>query len=122
MDARRHFYLYAKNHYKRTSVLADLRQIGIFNTGLEPRQLADGDIRYIMVGLAERHLRSGEFKLRDFVAMLEDDHFLSGEACENITHRVINACHCVLQMAKVGDSEAPLCNIGEADPAVLPLS
>lgn len=134
LEPDRHFYLYAKNHYKQTDLLEDLKKIAGHYYLLEPKHIKAADLSKILLGITRKYIIKSEFSFIDFFDRLRperDEWFyqMQGKDAPKFDYHfaVIRACLNILQMVKVRDlrpdgSYETLINLGEADENLLPFS
>jgi len=124
-NSERHFYLYAKNHYKKTDTLEDLKKILGVWCGVDPEHITKTDIVRKLLSIAHPHLKS-ESKFLDFIKYLEPDYlwafpmYIKEAGSEyDFQRAVIHGCLSILALTRVDEIDGSL---GEADSNILPFS
>jgi hypothetical protein len=139
-DFDRHFYLYAKGHYKaaqvsvhtlgevdekpvrlRKDTIRDLKVLMGKRCGYEPEETTVGDVLSVLLSIAYPHIiKLPENMLKEFLVDLSYDNAWKYGADPNDTYAV-RLCHkllSILSLTKVCDIPFEL---GEPDPSILPL-
>lgn len=126
LNNHRHFYLYAKGHYKTTETLTDLKVIQGHWAGIDPEHLTKRDVAHMLLEIARPHIIKNELSFRDFVKYLDPAYLWSfpafvKEVGENYDYQgaIIHCCLSFLQGARVDEIDGEL---GEPDPQILPIS
>jgi len=114
MEEWRHLLLYAKNHYRKTETIFDLKQILSHETGINLENVKLREVYEILAGLFVKYATGDQRK--DFFVRLfsEKDSVKIGD--------VILQFLAALSVQKVRDGDRVLIDIGEPDPSVLPLN
>lgn len=126
LNNHRHFYLYAKGHYKTTETLTDLKVIQGHWSGVDPKYLMKRDVAHLMITIAYPHATKTEFAFREFMKYLDPNYMWAfpasvKEVRENYDYMtaVIHSCISVLQLTTVDEIDSDL---GDPDPQILPIS
>ena len=126
LNRHRHFYLYAKNHYKKTDTLMDLKAIQGMWAGMDPECLMKRDVVHLLLGIARPHIIKSEMAFRDFVKYLDPNYLWSFPAFvkengEDYDYQMalIHCCLSFLALARVDEIEGDL---GEPDRQILEIS
>ena len=112
-DPARHYYLYAKNHYKEGNIDLDLRKIQSHYCAVPIESLSIRDVNIILQRLACIHIQNEG----DFNRFM--DYWRDYINCSSFEISVAKACLMMLCLTRVKEIPFPL---GEADPSILPLS
>jgi len=119
---KRHWYLYAKYHYKETNIVEDLKKIQSDYCGIEPEHIRIGDLCSVAQHLAWKYIKTNDHLFDQFMEQIDPDRdkWFTGKSDPAPHHeRVLNACMFVLRYLNVDKIEGEL---GEADPKILPFS
>jgi hypothetical protein len=98
-----HIWLYAKNWYKKTDIIEDLKVIMGKRCALYPEQVKQKDIEIILLDIMYHHINN-EYRFNDFVLSCVEDG-------------VIKTCLSFMAITEVKDIEG---GIGEPDYNILP--
>jgi hypothetical protein len=131
LGEERHIYLYAKNHYKRTDVVEDLKILVGHITGIEAKHISVDNAVYWCLKLAHKAMQS---ESRPFFEMFYD--FILDVSpgkcwkigyytkdCPYVYERAIaHKCLSILTMVSVKDNYGNIIlDLGKADANILPL-
>lgn len=116
-----HFYLYAKGHYQRDGLIADLRAITSKSYGWDQPDEWPGntqDIVAILLKLTYMHL-TNEREFAEFANSLHPDEAWRSGGLKNESYpiRLLRCCLSVLTL-----TIADVLLLGEPDPSILPLT
>ena len=124
LHPKRHFYLYAKGHYKRSEdLLDDLKHIAAAYCGMSVEQYRDSDL-IILLGKEVFQYIKNENVFIDMLKELHPDSLRSNFFMEGEPYiiRLMAQFLKFLVFAKIRDGDHVIINLGEADPEILPLS
>lgn len=126
LNNHRHFYLYAKGHYKKTNTLMDLKAIQGEWGLMDPECLMKRDVVHLLLDIARPHIIKSDMSFRDFVKHVDPAYLWSfpmfvKEVGENYDYQMalIHTCLSFLALARVDEIEGEL---GEPDERILPFS
>jgi len=127
LDSNRHFYLYAKGHYKETDTIKDLSIILGEYCFQDLEYIRVSDILDKLLRLAYREFikNSNEFKFMEFMKDIlpQNNWKFMNDKAQNLEETMIHKCLSVLRFAIVTDKDKNvILNLGEADSSILPLS
>lgn len=115
--AERHFYLYAKMHYQRTSTMKDLKKILCKYTGLS--KVSDKDVFSFVFDLAKLHMKPYQWSEAIEHTFFPMFMFKKGTTAKS---RFLDKMISVLSLTKVVDNKGnKVLNLGKPDPDILPL-
>jgi len=121
----RHYYLYAKGHYKTTEFVRDLKIITGSRCGIDPKFETLRDICSILLSLVMPQVVKSEHHFKEFMQDINPaKRWMWGErkkdayTGEECMGAVVHKCLSVLALTEVKDIPFEL---GKADPKVLPL-
>jgi hypothetical protein len=129
LNPYRHFYLYAKGHYKKSdNLIADMRALMKDYTGnsLSDNQVVEGVITILREEIIQ-HMSSYDFS--NLLIRICDswrypdppkDFISTKELYPLIGTRIIYEYLCILVRVPVVDENQAFMNLGEADPTILP--
>lgn len=112
-NPERHYYLYAKGHYKVALFENDLKKIQSHYCAVDAEDLTMKDVNRILQNLAWGHIKAGH-KFNKFMDYLRLQH-----PDESFEKMVARARLTILSLTKVKEISFPL---DKADPNVLPLA
>lgn len=121
MQQFRHFYLYAKNHYKRTDTISDLKHILAHECALDERYVDIRDIFELLLRLVSHHIQ-GEFQFADLVMRLMGNLRIPILCPQNDTERLNYLLSFLANTKVVKENGEIIMELGKADPKVLPLN
>ena len=117
-----HIYLYAKNWYKKTNVIEDLKILYGKRNGLEPEHISTNNILDCLFNLAAKHLK-GPRDMSAFISDISPDNYWKisrfGDEPWDYWKAVISKCLSVLSLIRVDEIENGL---DEPDFTLLPKS
>jgi len=116
----RHFYLYAKSHYKQNDIVEDLKKIAGNYTGSSPESEKVSDIMTILTDAMNDLFKNDPNAFRKFSDVyLRNTVELRGFNCEIRSSHLayIHTCMNIMGHTKVCDIEGDL---GEDDYSILP--
>lgn len=121
-----HFVLYAKGHYQETNTLTDLKRIMSHRCNFPADQVRIADIIHVLLDEVQGLLRKKENGVRDFILRIREDfqvwpNVLKTSPPPTLDDVLITACLGELSTAPVKQNGHIVYDIGNADPAVLPL-
>jgi len=126
MNSHRHFYLYAKGHYKKTDTLMDLKVIQGKWAGVDPECLMKRDVAHLLLGIARPHIIRSEMSFRDFIKYLDPAYLWAfsafvKEVGEKYDYQMalIHCCLSFLQGTTIDEIDGDL---GNPDPQILEIS
>ena len=116
-----HIYLYAKNWYKITNVVDDMKVLLSHRSGVEKQHITRQDISSVLLGIAYKQLEKDgltEAKFIDFIDGVNPsaNWLRGGNRHDDFNICVINKCLSVLRFAEV-DAKT----MSNPDPNILPL-
>lgn len=109
----RHFYLYAKDHYKTENLETDLIKIQAHKCAVNVKSLSISHANISLLKLVHPHLKHAS----QFLSFIDSVVRLGGEG--GLQLAIAQICLAELAITKVKDIDFPL---GEADPTILPIS
>lgn len=126
-NSMRHFLLYAKGHYEKSDLMTDMKQIAAHRAQMKPEHIRESDILFLLLGEVERLAAKKEHFLQQFVTRIREDFvvwpaLLRTPRIPTLDEVIVTACLGELATAKVKDGTTVYLNLGEPDPAVLPLT
>jgi hypothetical protein len=123
----RHYYLYAKNHYKASDFITDLKIITGIRCGMDSKDENLNDVASILLSIVYPYAQKfSEYAFKEFIAdinpakmwmwdnLKRKDYYSGVDFMESVCHKCIS----ILALTKVADIPFEL---GEADSKVLPL-
>lgn len=110
----RHFYLYAKNWYKKENTIEDLKKIAAYRCGLDITQVNTYDVLCILSNITERHINFSKFIRSIFDHM----RYQPDNREKSIEEILIDAM--LLSITLINVNEIPF-ELGKPDSSVLPL-
>lgn len=113
-NPERHFYLYAKDHYKKGDMEKDLLKILGYYCNADPERLTIFDVNRKLLELAHKHIEY-EHHFFQFMKWLING---TTDSKGNIHYGITESCLSVLSLTKITDVQF---KFGEPDPEVLPL-
>ena len=127
-NADSHVYLYAKNWYKKTNTLNDLRKIYARRNGVEESDLSDMDILSMLCGLTFQHIKNemkfGKLMVQQFYRYKNKKSiFPAITKTTNIkltVRELLNILRFTQTNEKVGDTWNVLILLDEPDYTILP--
>jgi hypothetical protein len=118
----RHFYLYAKNHYKTGDIIEDHKIILGKYCAIEPKHIRELDIIRILSVAAFRHIKEREFY--EFIEEIDPNHWwykMKPDMKYNFYEKVITRLSVIIGATRVFDKNGDMImNLGEADYTILP--
>lgn len=120
--------MYAKNHYKKTDVISDLKRIYSLRNGIDAEHIHKKDILRCLINLVEK-LRDNEFEMHfsliDFLSDIDpnNNYFWSNHQIKSydFDEVCIRKCLSLIQCVKVFDGEKQILPLDQANENVLPL-
>ena len=124
-----HIYLYAKNHYKITDTIEDLKKIIAERCGFNAEDVRIGDIQSILTNIAFKAIlksHNPEHFLEDFIISIDPNNMrrvITGQKKEDydFSLAVIEKSLSVLALTRVRDGEKVLIELDEPNVNILPL-
>jgi hypothetical protein len=121
-NSYRHFYLYAKGHYKKGDLLSDMKHLMAERCGLDEKHMRIGDIINCLTGEVTKvflNNRHNDHLLERVIERLRPIHFLGASMDESdipkgmsvtefVDRRIINALLSEMMLTKVADIEGSL--------------
>lgn len=116
MNPNTHFYLYAKNHYKKQEIIQDLMLITANYAGIPNDLVRPSDVVTVLSGVVRQEIERGEIKegmtLENVV-----EQIVSNNSKDDIYQNVCKALLTVLALARIKGLD-----LGEPDPNILPIN
>ena len=126
MNKYRHFYLYAKGHYKTTLTLMDLKAIQGEWSGVDPECLMKRDVAHLLIEIAYPHIAKSAYSFREFLKHVDPAYLWAfpafvKEVGDNYDYQgaIIHSCLSALMATTVDEIDGDL---GDPDPQILPIS
>jgi len=117
LNPYRHFYLYAKLHYKRTNVITDLKAIVADYCGFYKEDASTNDVIRMLLKITSHHINNSDKFLRFMDELVSRINF-PFKIYDSPIEYIIDECLSILQGIKVIDIQGEL---GTADKNILPL-
>ncbi len=117
----RHFFLYAKGHYRRRDVLEDVRALVADYTAMSSVQVSDNDVVTVLCDIAIPYLLKSADPVRAIRKAICDLVETSRRECKVLDARdVVSAMLVILGWARVREGEEEILHLGEPDFTLLP--
>ena len=121
-----HFVLYAKGHYQETDQLTDLKKIMSHRCGYAPDRVRTADILHVLLDEVQTLISKKHNGMRNFITRIREDFVvwptvLKTTPAPTLDDVLITACLGELASATINEKGRQVYDIGEPDPAVLPL-
>jgi len=124
----RHYYLYAKHHYKTSDFITDLKIITGKRCGISPDDIGMNDVLSILLSLIYPYvMKFSEYSFKLFICDINPAKFWMWDIGKNKTSYTGEECmlalahKCCSILALTEVVKIPF-ELGEADPSILPLS
>ena len=123
-----HLWLYAKNHYVRHAMMADLRVLLGERNDIEPACVRDGDVVDALLSIVVPRLKQGsEHALREFLVELAPEHAWKYEqqwsgAVPTPGELLAAKCLSYMSLCPVREKEVTLIELDPVDPLLLPVA
>ena len=116
MNSYRHYYLYAKHHYRRSGdIIADLKRIHSEWCGLKAEDIDEWDIINVMTTEIYKHMN--EYQFGKLISGLEPLHWDGRRDDRPFALRLLEKYLTILALTEVKKIEGAL---GKPDPSILP--
>ena len=119
MKSKRHFYLYAKGHYKKTNILEDLKTIQGEWAMVDTKFISIDDVMGHLLIMTYTHIKD-EYDFASFIegATPENVKFVGGDNSECFQMAIIRKCLSIMKLSSI--DKIPY-DIGKACVSILPL-
>ena len=116
MNPDRHFYLYAKGHYKETDVVEDLKAVVSERSNIDAKYVRVYEIASTLLSLTRKHISEVGFERFMLDLAPENRWKIGAEEYDDYWTALFKNCLSVLRFVV-----PERMNLGEPDPDVLPL-
>jgi len=122
-----HVILYAKNHYKKGDLIADLKRIYSLRNAIDPGYISKRDILSCLINLVEKFVSNPatecRFSLINFLSDIDPNSYFRDETVKyDFDTACIVKCLSIIRLTRIiGDNNEEIVSIDEPSEEVLPL-